>query len=143
MERLELEEKFRIANAFMQHNHIRLNETGDGMAEAVLDVGPDSLNPYGILHGGVYYALADCASGRACRTDGRKYLTLDGTIHNVRAGRLGDTITAAAVVRHRGRSTALVDVTITDQNGRLMATGHFTFFCTGEALTDDFVLPPR
>lgn len=129
------------ANAFMLHNHITARQTGDGTADAVLTVVPDSLNPYGMLHGGAYYTMADCAAGTACRTDGRKYVTLDGGIHFLKAARPGDTVTAAAAVRHRGRTTSLADVTITDQDGRLLATGSFTFFCLGELTEGDLNLP--
>ena len=55
------------ANAFAVYNGITTHQTGDGTAEAILEIGPDSLNPYGLLHGGAYYTLADCAAGSACR----------------------------------------------------------------------------
>ena len=61
------------ANAFALFNGIHTNQTGENVAEAYLEMGPNSLNPYGVLHGGAYYTLADCAAGAACRTDGRKY----------------------------------------------------------------------
>ena len=50
------------ANAFAVYNGITTHQTGDGTAEAILEIGPDSLNPYGLLHGGAYYTLADCAA---------------------------------------------------------------------------------
>ena len=53
------------ANAFAVYNGITTHQTGDGTAEAILEIGPDSLNPYGLLHGGAYYTLADCAAGSA------------------------------------------------------------------------------
>ena len=40
------------ANAFAVYNGITTHQTGDGTAEASLEIGPDSLNPYGLLHGG-------------------------------------------------------------------------------------------
>lgn len=116
------------ANAFAKHNGITMRQLELGKAEAELTVGPDLLNPLGKFHGGAYYTLADCASGVACRTDGRKYVTLDGTIHFIRSAERG-VVTASAVVRHRGRTTALVDVNITGDDGTLYATGNFTFFC--------------
>ena len=101
------------ANAFAVYNGITTHQTGDGTAEAILEIGPDSLNPYGLLHGGAYYTLADCAAGSACRTDGRKY------------------VTARARVEHRGRTTCLVSITVDDGAGTVYASGRFTFFCTG------------
>lgn len=116
------------ANAFANYNNITVHQLELGKADAQLTVGPNSLNPYGMLHGGAYYTLADCAGGTACRTDGRKYVTLDGTIHFIRSAQQG-VVTATAVVRHHGHTTCLVDVEITGEDGTLFATGNFTFFC--------------
>ena len=96
-----------------------------------MEIGPNSLNPTGQLHGGAIYTLADCAGGALCRTDGRRYVTLDGTVHFIRSTNHG-TITATASMVHRGRTTALVDIQITDQDGTLLARGDFTFFCLGD-----------
>ena len=118
------------ANTFATYNKITIRQLDLGRAEAEVTMGPDNLNPYGRLHGGAYYTLADCAGGTACRTDGRKYVTLDGTIHFLRSAEQG-VVTASAVVRHHGRTTSFVEVKITDENGTLLATGDFTFFCLG------------
>ena len=118
------------ANAFANYNNITVRQLELGKAEAKLTVGPDNRNPLGKLHGGAYYTLADCAAGTACRTDGRKYVTLDGTIHFIRSADQG-VVTASAVVRHRGRTTSLVEIEITGEDGTLFATGDFTFFCLG------------
>ena len=99
------------ANAFAIYNGITTHQTGDGTAEAILEIGPDSLNPYGLLHGGAYYTLADCAAGSACRTDGRKYVTLHGSLDFIRSARAGQVI-ARARVEHRGRTTCLVSITV-------------------------------
>lgn len=116
------------ANAFALYNNIHVRQTGPGAGEASLTMGPNSLNPYGALHGGAYYTLADCAGGVACRTDGRRYVTLHGGINFIRSAREG-VVTARASVRHRGRTTCLVEVHITGEDGTLYATGDFTFFC--------------
>ena len=118
-------------NRFAVYNGISLHLLEDGKAKAVMEMGPNSVNPYGRLHGGAIYTLADCAGGAACRTDGRKYVTLDGTIHFIRSA-TGGTITAWASVIHRGRTTALTEIRIADQDDMLLATGDFTFFCLGE-----------
>lgn len=119
------------ANAFARYNGITSRQTGDGTGEAFLDMGPNSLNPYGYLHGGAYYTLADCASGIACRTDGRKYVTLHGSLDFVRSAK-GGRVTARAKVEHRGRTTCLVSVALSGEDGTAYASGHYTFFCLGE-----------
>ena len=119
-------------NAFGRYNGISVRQAGPGKGEAVMEIGPNSLNPNGQLHGGAIYTLADCAGGTACRTDGRKYVTLDGMIHFIHSTSSG-TVTATATVIHHGRTTSLVDIQITGQDGTLLATGNFTFFCLGES----------
>ena len=120
-----------LPNAFALFNGIHSSSSGPDHGESVLTLGPDSLNPYGLLHGGAYYTMADSACGTASRTDGRIYGTLDGGLNFIRSARSG-TVTARAVVRHRGRSTCQADVEITDESGALLATGDFTFFCIGQ-----------
>lgn len=116
------------SNAFALYNGIHCKTTGPDQGEAVLEMGPDSLNLYGLLHGGAYYTLADCACGCACRADGRRYVTLHGGLNFIRSAKRG-TVTARAEIRHRGRSTCQISVNITDQQDTLLATGEFTFFC--------------
>ena len=127
----EIFDEITRANAFASYNGIRTCQTGDGTAEASLEIGPHSLNHYGVLHGGAFYTLADCAAGAACRTDGRKYVTLHGSMDFIRSAKVGH-VTARAAVKHRGRTTCLVSVEISGPDGTVYASGHYTFFCTGQ-----------
>ena len=117
-------DKLASANAFAIYNGIRTRQTGDGMGEAFLEVGPDNLNPYGVLHGGA-------SAGAACRTDGRKYVTRHGSLDFIRSAEPG-RVTARAQVKHRGRTTCLVSVEITGEDHTVYASGHYTFFCLGQ-----------
>ena len=93
-----------------------------------LDIRPESRNPWGMVHGGALYTLADDAAGGAAHSDGRHYVTQHGDLHFL-DNRAHGTIRAAGRVRRRGRSTVLVDVEITDEGGALLATGAFSYFC--------------
>ena len=117
-------------NGFALHNGVQIRQLGENEAQAWLEVGPSSCNPYGMLHGGAYYTLADCAGGNACRTDGRSYVTIHGALNFIRPAREG-RVTAHARVTHRGRTTCLTAITIVDQQGKTLASGDFTFFCVG------------
>ena len=118
---------------FVKHNQIQLVEITPEQAVSFLDTaGEDSVNPYGILHGGVYFTMADVAAAALARTDGRAYVTLDSSVHFLRPAREGASIRAVARTRHRGKSTFLSVVEVTDQEGRLLATADFTFFCLGD-----------
>lgn len=137
----ELEQKTRnrlTMNAFMLHNHIELESVGPDRAAFRLTIRPESRNPYGMVHGGAIYTLADNATGAAAHTDGRYYVTQTSSLHFLRNQSEG-TVRAEARVRHRGRSTCLVEVDITGTDEVLLATGEFTFFCVDKGLMDEKV----
>lgn len=125
-------------NAFMLHNYIELESVEKDRAVFKLDIRPESCNPYGMVHGGAIYTLADNATGTAAHSDGRYYVTQTSALHFLRNQSRG-TVRATAWVRHRGKSTVLTAVDITGEDGRLLATGEFTFFCVDKSLMDQKV----
>jgi len=127
IEKLRLETLRLGSNAFTAHNFIVLERVEPDLAVYRLEIRPESRNPYGMVHGGALYTLADDAAGGAAHTDGRHYVTQHGDLHFL-DNRARGTIRAEGRVRRRGRSTVLVDVDITDQDGVLLAAGTFSYF---------------
>ena len=139
MNELEMKTRERVqANAFMLHNHIELESVEQDRAVFRLTIRPESKNPYGMIHGGAIYTLADNATGTAAHTDGRYYVTQTSALHFLRNQSEG-TVRATATVRHRGHSTVLTAVDITGDDGKLIATGEFTFFCVDKDIMDSKV----
>ena len=122
-------------NAFTRHNFFELETVERDRAVFRLTIRPESKNPYGMVHGGAIYTLADNATGTAAHTDGRYYVTQTSALHFLRNQSEG-TVRATATVRHRGRSTVLTAVDITGEDGKLIATGEFTFFCVDKDIMD-------
>lgn len=120
-------------NAFMLHNYIELEHVEPDRAVFSLTIRPESCNPLGMVHGGAIYTMADNATGTAAHTDGRTYVTQTSALHFLRNQAQG-VIHATAWVRHRGKSTVLTAVDITGEDGKLLATGEFTFFCVDRDL---------
>lgn len=114
-------------NAFTAHNFMELESVEPDRAVYRLEIRRESRNPYGMVHGGALYTLADDAAGAAAHSDGRHYVTLHGDLHFL-DNRAQGTIRATGRVRRRGRSTVLVAVDITDEAGTLLATGEFSYF---------------
>ena len=54
------------------------------------------------------------------------------TINYLKAGRLGDVLTIHGECVHSGRTTRVVDVDITNQEGANVCKATFTMFVTGE-----------
>ena len=134
LEKLALDRTAR--NAFMHYNHIEMVRVEPDHAVYQLTIRPESRNPYGLLHGGAIYTLADNATGVATHTDGRYYVTQTSSLHFLRNQAEG-TVYATASVRHRGKATCLTLVDITSEDGKLLATGEFTFFCVDKTLMDE------
>ena len=119
-------------NPFIRHNGIEVVSIEPDHAVLQLTIRPESRNLYGLVHGGAIYAMADNAAGSAASTDGRSYVTQASNMHFLRNQAEG-TVRAEARVRHRGRSTVLIAVDILGEDGRLLATGEFSFFCVDRA----------
>ena len=131
MEERSLIEKSREVNRnnpFVQLLGVEIEEVRPDRSRLRFEIRPDSLNPHGLVHGGALFTLADNAAGCAASTDGRAYVTQGGDIHFLRTQSSG-SVTAEARVVHRGRSTVLVEVSLTGEDGRLMATASFSYFC--------------
>ena len=115
-------------NAFMFHNYIEMESAERDKAVFKLVIRPESKNPYGIVHVGAIYTMADNAAGAVAHSDGRYYVTQTSSLHFLRNQAEG-VVRAEARIRHRGKSTCLVDVDITGEGNILLATGQFTYFC--------------
>ena len=115
-------------NVFAIYNHIESEFVEPDHAIFRLNIRPESKNPYGVVHGGAIYTMADNATGYAAHTDGRSYVTQSSAMHFLR-NQTDGIVRADARVRHRGRTTCLVDVDILGEGEKLLATGEFTYFC--------------
>ena len=93
---------------------------------AELTVTDAHLQPQGIVHGGVYAtiieSLASIAASLNVVDDGKSVVGVENNASFLRAVRQG-TLRACATPKHRGRSTHVWEVTIEDDERRLVATG--------------------
>lgn len=113
----------------------RLAEHRPGYARLTLPVLQGYVNRGGRLHGGFFFTVADFASGTAVMTYGHRTTTVTGSMDFLAPG-LGCTeLTAEATVTKHGKTLSTVEATIRDQTGRLLASGHFTFFNFDAPLT--------
>lgn len=118
-------------NAFALYNHMELESADDSCVVMRLEIHETSKNPLGIVHGGAMYTMADSAAGLAAHADGRLHVTQSSNLSFL-GNQAEGSIWAKSHVRHRGKTTSLITVDILGENGRLLATGDFTFFCIGE-----------
>jgi len=120
--------EFTSRNKFVQTCGIEIRELEYDNAVLSVNVHPELLNPMGMVHGGLLYTMADCCSGIAARTDGRLYVTQNGSMNYFRNVSEG-TVLAKGQVLHRGRTVCTVNVKIySAEQNKLLADATFDMF---------------
>lgn len=129
----KLLELVNTSGCFAPANHMYVTELRpDHSAVGVLEVQPSSLNPMGIVHGGALVTLADTVCGTAAFTTGHMCVTLDCSMQYL-APASGARITCTATPRKLGKTVLVYEAVLTDDTGRTVATGVYTFFAKGPA----------
>ena len=103
------------------HYAMRALEVGPGRCVLEMDVREDMLNGHGVCHGGVLFALADTAFAVACNSHNRVALAAGAEVSFVAPARVGERLRAEASERVVRKRTGIYDVTVTGQDGRLVA----------------------
>lgn len=103
---------------------IRAEEYTADQVVLKLDWAPSLCTANGVLHGGAIMALADSAGG-ACAflnlpTDASGTATIESKTNFLGAVRSG-TATATSTPLHRGGATIVVETSVRDANGKLVA----------------------
>ena len=108
---------------------LEILEHEDGLIRGRVSVSDAVKQPAGLVHGGVYASMAESlasmATWAAVRDDGKLAMGLANATSFLRPITSG-TVHAEARARHRGRTTWLWDVEITDDEGRLCAVTRMT-----------------
>lgn len=105
-------------------------EIAPGHAKIALDVTPECLNLYGKIHGGFLFTLCDIASGMATYCLEQMNVTQDSSIQFIRGISEG-RIYAEANALHMGKRTVVNQLTVKDEEGRLLANATFTMCLLG------------
>lgn len=111
---------------------LRFVSVGDDHIAAEMPVTDHHLQPFGLVHGGVYAAMVEtlCSVGAAlyAQQRGQSAVGLENTTSFLRATR-GGTLHGRAVPLTRGRRTHVWETTITDDEGKVLATGRVRVLC--------------
>ena len=97
-----------------------------------MPVTPTLLQPYGLVHGGVYAAivetLASTGAALAAMARGQTTVGLENATSFLRGTR-GGTLHARGTPLHRGSRTQVWAVDIRDEEGREVASGRVRMLC--------------
>jgi acyl-CoA thioesterase len=100
---------------------IVLDEMAPGRSRVSMTVRDDMTNSMGTCHGGIIFALADCAFAYSCNSRNRRTVAAGASIDFVSAARSGDGLTAVAEERALVGRTGIYDVRVLDQNDEQIA----------------------
>ena len=96
---------------------------------AEVEIGEDHLQPFGLVHGGLFAAMAESITSigtyLGVKDEGRAAMGLSNQTSFLRPV-FGGTVRATARRRHRGRTTWVWEVDVTDGDGRLCALVRMT-----------------
>jgi acyl-CoA thioesterase len=129
-----------VVNHMMQHDRfsqwlgIEVLSVSEGHSRIRMTVRPEMVNGFGIVHGGIPFALADSAFAFACNNRNQLSVALDTSINFIKPVHAGDVLTAAATELHNGRSTGLYHITVHNQQEQLVALFKGTCFRTNKEL---------
>ncbi len=94
---------------------------GPGFARLRMQVGPEMTNGHGICHGGYIFLLADSAFAYACNSRNQRAVAASAEVHFVAPAHEGDVLTADGKEQVLAGRSGVYDMTVRDQNDRIIA----------------------
>ena len=117
------------ANGFDALYGLELTECSEELARGRLEVRDELRQPGGLVHGGIYGAIADAlpVRGTAAGVSGENKLAVGlasqiTVLDPIESG----TVRGTATRRHRGRTTWVWEVELADDAGRVCVAGRVT-----------------
>lgn len=100
---------------------MRIDAVGPGHAVLSMPVTATMTNGHGLCHGGMIFSLADSALAFSSSSRGARTVAQMCHITFIAPAHLGMRLTAEAIERHRTARSAIVDVTVRDESGAVIA----------------------
>ncbi|MBQ9633262.1 MAG: PaaI family thioesterase [Lachnospiraceae bacterium] len=117
---LEEAKDFFKGDRFAGVNGMQIDELGEDWCVCSMILNEDHRNAYGGVMGGVTFTLADFALAVTANQIHTLSVAQQADIHYLNAPK-GDRLTARSRCIKDGKSTAVIDVDISDDTGRLIA----------------------
>lgn len=114
-----------LSDSMGAHLGIKFQTVQEGYVKATMPVDARTCQPFGILNGGASLALAEIVAGHGsvplCSPD-QMPCGIQVSANHVRMVRTGSYVEATGRLIHRGRTSHIWNVDITDPEGRLVST---------------------
>lgn len=106
-------------DSFRELLGIKVLDAKDGYAKLSMTVKKEHINIQRFTHGGVIFALADCAFAEATNYGDNKAVAVQVSINFVRPSEEGDTLVAEASRVSDGKTFSVYSVTVSKENKTL------------------------
>ena len=117
---------------FIGHLPIEILEIKEGYVKARLKGSKEIANPFGTVHGGLYYAVADTVAGTAAMTYGKYVTTTTGHIHYLNGAPAEKDLLVETVELKAGRSLLTYEVNFYTSENILVCKATLEYYALRE-----------
>lgn len=123
----------RAPEGWLQAMGVTITSATQDEVRAELTIGPEHLQSYGIVHGGVHCgvieSLASIGAALFAFPRGQSVVGLENSTSFIRAVRAGAKLHAVSTPITRGRRTQVWEAQVLDDEEKLVATGRVRLLC--------------
>ncbi|MCP4913648.1 MAG: PaaI family thioesterase [Oligoflexia bacterium] len=117
-------------NTAVTHLGIEVTEVGPDYLVGTMAVNEKTIQPAGILHGGVSCVLAETlgsiASNLCIDRENEAAVGQSITANHIRPGLPGTTVTGKAQIVHKGKKSHIWEIKLTNEQGKLVCLSNLT-----------------
>ena len=121
---------------FIQFMNVELIELTENYAKGRMPFNKEYHNPYGTMHGGCLYSLADTIAGTVANMSGKLVTTVEGSLRFLEPAYNSEYIYCEATLIRTGKTLVTVNAEIKNDDGKLLDCGYFTYFKTNIDITE-------
>ena len=114
-------QKMMNGDAFSQWMNVEILRIQPGECTLKIDIQPEMVNGFNIAHGGISYSLADSALAFASNSYGKQCVSIETSISHTRPAKINDKLTATCKELNRGKTIGIYEVTVTNQEEKIVA----------------------
>lgn len=123
-------------NTYMQELQIEILEIERGYVKGKLSVTDKVLNPYGSVHGGCLFSLADITAGLAACTYGTYASTINGDMEYILPAMHTEYIICEAKEIRQGVHVSQYEALLYDDKEQLIDRADFAFYMMNRPVTE-------
>ncbi|MCG3141323.1 MAG: 1,4-dihydroxy-2-naphthoyl-CoA hydrolase [Anaerolineae bacterium] len=115
---------------FLDDLGFQVERAGEGRCRISAPVTPRTINPNGVLHGGITFTLVDTGMGIAAFTllaPGERTTTVESSIRYLRPATAGRIVAECRVIRRSNRF-AITEAEVFDEAGETLAVAGGSFY---------------